>query len=47
MVIEEYKLLNTNVKIHDNNIVNDVDVQIEYINNVFIYLIEKNKKIFS
>ena len=47
MVIEENKLLNTNVKIHDNNIVNDVDVQIEYINNVFIYLIEKNKKIFS
>ncbi len=47
MVVEEYKLLNTNVKVHDDNVVNDANVQIEYINKVFIYLIEKNKKIFS
>ena len=39
MLIEEYKLENTKIKIYDNHIVEDTITQKEYINNIIINLI--------
>ena len=41
MLIEEYTIENTKVKFYDDYIVEDINIQKEYIDNVIINLIRK------
>lgn len=41
MVLEEYTIGNTKIKFYDDYIVQDIDTQKEYINNIIINLIRK------
>lgn len=41
IVLENYNLSNTKVKIHNDYIVSDINLQKDYINRVFIHLLEK------
>ena len=42
MVLEEYTLENTKIKFYDDYIVENVDTQKEYIDNIIINLINKS-----
>lgn len=41
IVLENYNLSNTKVKIHNDYIVSDINLQKDYIDRVFIHLLEK------
>ena len=41
MLLEEYTIENTKVKFYDDYIVEDINIQKEYIDNVIINLIKK------
>lgn len=47
IILEKYMIENTHVKIYDDYIVHDIDVQKKYINNIivnFIKQLSKNEK---
>ncbi len=41
MILEEYTLENTKIKFYDDYIVNDINIQKKYIDNVIVNLIRK------
>lgn len=41
MLLEEYTLENTNIKFYDDYIVENINIQEEYIDNVIVNLIRK------
>ncbi len=41
MLLEEFKLESTKIKIYDNNIVENTDIQKEYIGNIVCNLLNK------
>lgn len=41
IVLENYDLSNTKVKVHNDYFVSDIDAQKEYINMVFVHLLKK------
>ena len=41
MLLEEYTIENTKIKFYDNYIVENIDIQKEYIDNIIVNLINK------
>lgn len=42
MILEEYMVENTKIKFYDDDIVDDINTQKEYIDNIIIHLINQS-----